>query len=104
MKVFPTTMYTPQNNNGVLSAQRWDNMYEDVYINHDNGSYGNYDDLDAEIGQSGNWAVVELFNHWGQGYAEVVPNEPDCIVGCEVMTSGNFSDCWKYAEGYNTID
>lgn len=113
MKEYPTTIYTPKFNNGVFEgATRWEHAFifghpevEDLYESQDyNWKHMSYDDLCNIIGNSGEWCVISLIGcNWDE-YYEVVPHETDCIAGCEIMTSGNFSDCWKYAEGYNTID
>ena len=101
---YPTTIYIPINDNGTLSADRWEQTYEDTYTNQSNGSMAVYEELMDCLGQFGPCYVIGLISRWtGDVYAELIPEMAHSDAD-DIMYQGDFSECWKYAEGYNTID
>lgn len=56
------------------------------------------------LGQWGPCYVIALrSNITGEIYAEVIP-EPALSTADDVMFTGDFNECWVYANGYNTTD
>lgn len=101
---YQVTIYTPTSDNGILSAYRWEQLFEETYVNQSNGAMAVYDELMDCLGQFGPCYVIGLINRCtGELYAELIPEQAHSDAD-EIMFSGDFSECWKYAEGYNTME
>lgn len=102
---YPITIYTPTtSDNGTLSADRWEQLFEEVYTNQTNGAMAVYDELMDCLGQWGHWYVIELISHWtGESYTELVPEQAHSDADV-IMMEGDFNECWKFSEGFNTTE
>ena len=97
------TLYTPKFNNGeYIGAIRWEKTFSGWYFCDEYAIQYPFIDIECIIRNHGEWCVIKEYNH-GNEYYEVVPNDTDFTIGKEVVLTTNFSDCWKFAEGYNKL-